>query len=118
MLMQKKVEVDESAPYDNFLDQKVTVEEPANLVDMLDTDLEDKEWEKHWVDMPEFEQEHNKAFKTVYVHFRTKEDYEEFSKLITKHIDKDTKLSTKTKSFWYPKLDRTKNSLLRWIEEE
>jgi hypothetical protein len=116
--MKKTVEVKESASYDNFLNQKVSVEEPANLVDMLDTDLEDKEWEKHWVDMPEFEQENKDNYKTVYIHFRTKEDFDEFAKLITKHIDPNTKLSEKTKSFWYPKLDRTKNSLLRWIEKE
>ena len=116
--MSKTVEVKESASYDNFLNQKATVEEPANLIDMLDTELEDKEWEKHWVDMPEFEQENNETYKTVYVHFRTKEDYEEFSKLINQHVDTNTKLSTKTKSFWYPKLDRTKNSLLRWIEND
>jgi len=116
--MSKEVEVEESASYDNFMNQKTVVEEPASLVDMLNVDHENKEWEKHWVDMPEFEQEDQKTYKTVYIHFRNKEDYEEFAKLTTKHIDPNTKLSTKTKSFWYPKLDRTKNSLMRWIEND
>ena len=114
--MTKKVE--ESTVYDNFMDQKVILKEPATLVDVLDLEEEDKEWEQHWVEMPEYEQENQKTYKTVYIHFRTKEDFEDFAKLITKHVDSDTKLSEKTKSFWYPKLDRTKNSLLRWIEEE
>ena len=116
--MPKKVEVQESATYENFMDQKVILEPAATLVDALNMEEEDKEWEQHWVEMPEFEQEDKDHYKTVYIHFRTKEDFEEFSKLITKHIDSNTKLSEKTKSFWYPKLDRTKNSLLRWIEDD
>lgn len=116
MNMTKKVE--ESIDYDNFMDQKVILEEPASLVNVLDLEEEDKEWEKHWVEMPEFEQEDQKTYKTVYIHFRTKDDFVEFSQLITKHIDSNTKLTEKTKSFWYPKLDRTKNSLLRWIEDD
>ena len=46
------------------------------------------------------------------MHFRNKEDYEEFAKLIGQPLTK------KTKSTWFPRLDRTANSLLRWVEEE
>ena len=59
--MTKKVE--ESTVYDNFMDQKVILKEPATLVDVLDLEEEDKEWEQHWVEMPEYEQENQKTYK-------------------------------------------------------
>lgn len=114
-------EVKESADYENLLGEKSTENEPASLLDFMDLSEEekasaeqagDKEWKKHWNAMPEFENEENKPFKTIYVHFKTEEDYNEFSRLIGQ------KLTKKTKSIWHPKLEITKNSLLRWIEEE
>ena len=110
-----KSEVDESTEYDNFMDQMNEEPDAPVLVDMLGEDPEEifqKEWQKHWKGMPEFEQEENKPYKTIYVHFRTKEDYDEFAKLI------DQNLSKKTKSIWHPHLERTANSLMRWIEED
>jgi hypothetical protein len=114
--MAKKVDVKESSAYENFVGKKDEAQKPSNLFDVLDiddpnVDNEDVEWKKHWKGMPEFEQEENKTYKTIYVHFRNKEDYEEFAKLI------DQNLSEKTKSIWHPALDREANSLLRWIEE-
>lgn len=114
----KKVEVKESTKYENFVGKKEEVDaSSANLLDFFDDDgvnapEDDKLWKKHWVGMPEFVQEDNKTYKSIQVHFRNKEDYEEFSKLIGQT------LSNKTKSIWHPKLDITKNSLMRWIEEE
>lgn len=108
--------IKESTQYDNFLSKESNknpsifdfVDEDENLI----TEEYDKEWKKHWVGMPEYVQEDKKTYKTIYVHFRNQEDYEEFERLI------DQKLTKKTKSIWYPKLDRSQNALLRWIEEE
>ena len=61
--------------------------------------------------MPEFVQNDKKTYKTIYVHFRNKEDYEDFAKLIEQN------LSEKTKSIWHPKLERDQNMLKRWIED-
>jgi hypothetical protein len=121
--MDKKVpepQVKESAEYENLLGEKSTDNTPSSLLDLMDltedeklaVDADEKEWKKYWKGMPEFNQEENKPFKTIYVHFRTEEDYEEFAKLISQ------KLTKKTKSIWHPKLEITKNSLMRWIEEE
>lgn len=106
-------DVKESSEYDNFIG-KTEVKKTVKLTEFLGVEDEDdaEEWRKHWKDMPEFEQEEDRPFKTIYVHFRTKEDYEEFAKVI------DQKLTDKTKSIWHPKLDITKNSLLRWIEDD
>lgn len=71
----------------------------------------DEEWKKYWKGMPEFVQEDNPPYKKILVSFRNQEDYEEFAKLI------DQKLTEKTKSIWYPKLDIDDNALKRWIEE-
>ena len=46
------------------------------------------------------------------MHFRNEEDFKEFSKLTGNNLSK------KTKSAWYPKLEITKNALLRWIEDD
>ncbi len=74
-------------------------------------DVDNVEWKKHWTGMPEFVQNDKKTYKTIYVHFRNKEDYEDFAKLIEQN------LSEKTKSIWHPKLERDQNMLKRWIEE-
>ncbi len=74
-------------------------------------DFFDLDWQVEWQGMPEFEQDENKPYKTINVHFRTKEDYEEFAKII------EQPLTTKTKSIWHPRLEITKNALMRWIEE-
>ena len=71
---------------------------------------DDNDWENHWVGMPEFVQEDNPPYKKIIMNFRSKEDYDSFAKLI------DQKLTEKTKSIWYPKLDIDDNSLKRWIE--
>lgn len=116
--MAKKVDVKESSEYENFVGKKAVVEEKSvSLLDFIGEDGvnavdDEKVWKKHWIGMPEFVQEDNKTYKTIQVHFRCKEDYDEFAKLISQH------LTEKTKSIWHPRLDVTKNSLMRWIEEE
>ncbi len=111
-----KPTITESTVYDNFLDKKTEIQKPPTVFDAFDLEDpnqdDDVEWKKHWKGMPEFEQEDKKTHKTIYVHFRNEEDYQEFAKLI------DQKLTEKTKSIWHPALDREANALLRWIEEE
>jgi hypothetical protein len=110
------MKVQESAEYENFVGKKEEIKKPANLLDVMgiedpNANASGAEWEKHWKGMPEFEQEDNKTYKTIYVHFRNEDDYKEFAKMIKQN------LSEKTKSIWYPALDREANSLLRWVEE-
>jgi len=111
--MTKKPSIQETTQYDNFVGKKI---EPANLFNIMEIEDPNKdndvEWKKHWKGMPEFEQNENKTYKTIYVHFRTKKDYEEFANMIGQN------LTEKTKSIWHPALDRFANSLLRWIEDE
>lgn|SRR3990167_2130640 len=103
-------------PYDNFVGKKNTLDCSSSLTSFLDLDegescLNPLDWEQHWKGMPEFVQDSNEPFMKILISFREEADYLAFAKLI------DQNLSIKTKSIWYPKLDRTQNSLSRWIEE-
>jgi hypothetical protein len=114
--MNKKIPksiVEESSSYDNFINQKVDIDTDGKLpIEMIE---ERNEREKLWVGMPEFIQEENPSFKTIYVHFRNEEDFKEF---VTKYknLDTDQVISPKTKSMWYPHLDKDENSLKRYFE--
>ena len=112
--------IEETTQYENLLGIKQTDNKPKSLLDHMDLDeeekekyseVDEKEWKKLWKGMPEFDQEDNPTYKTIYVHFRNEEDYKEFAKIVGQT------LTDKTKSIWHPKLDITKNSLMRWIEE-
>lgn len=114
--MAKKPNIKESTEYESLLDVKEF--EPGTLSSFLGEEevkqIEEKMWKKHWQGMPEFTQEHNPPYKKIIISFRNEDDYNEFAKL----LEHDQMLSSKTKSIWYPKLDRAANSLSRWIEEE
>lgn len=82
-------------------------------LDIEVNEVDDALWKEHWVGMPEFEYiEDNGPYRSVTVKFRSKEDMKEFSKRI------GINLSDRAKAVWYPKLERTPNYLLRWIEVE
>lgn len=57
-------------------------------------------WHEHWQDMPEFVQDDLQPYQQIIVSFETKQDVEEFAKLI------DQKLTYKTKSIWFPKKEK------------
>ena len=73
---------------------------------------EDERTPYDWDEMPEFVQEENEAYAKITVRIRSQEDLDEFIKLM------DQQITPKTKSIWYPKLDRNRNSLLRWMDDE
>jgi hypothetical protein len=65
-----------------------------------------------WDDMPAYKQEEFEAYHTLNVRFRNEEDVIAFAKLLEQSV------SNKTKAIWYPALDQTRNSLLRWMDED
>ena len=56
----------------------------------------DKAWEKDWQGMPEYSHDDVTSFSAVIIHFRNKDDRNEFAKRIGQ------KLTHKTKSIWFP----------------
>lgn len=110
-----KPAINESSSYDNYLNRRETVQEDSALPIDLDRD-DEMSRDNLWVGMPEFVQDEKKTYKTIYLHFRNETDFREFvSKYKT--IDDDQVISDKTKSMWYPHLDKDENSLKRWLEQ-
>lgn len=68
--------------------------------------------ESEWKGMPEFIQEKQEPHAKLTIRFRNQNDLDEFSELIGQ------KLTNKTKSIWFPKLDRGINSGKRYIDED
>lgn len=56
----------------------------------------DETWREEWKDMPEFVQNDLMPWKSIVVHFETKEDRKDFAKLVSQNI------TSETKSIWYP----------------
>ena len=112
--------VSESGEYENLMDladqNKAQAEENPDafqsLFEVEETVVDPDHWTEHWKGMPEYKQDDNGPWKTIKMHFRNEEDFKEFSKLTGNNLSK------KTKSAWYPKLEITKNALLRWIEDD
>lgn len=67
-------------------------------------------WKEQWLGMPDFDQEDNPPHRTLTMKFKTEQDFKDFAE----RIGQD--LSDETKSIWYPKLEITKNLLLRWVQ--
>ena len=66
---------------------------------------------EEWKNMPEFIQEKQEPYAKIIVRFETKENLEEFSKLIGQ------KLTSKTKSIWHPELIKGIHSARRYVDE-
>lgn len=104
----------ESAEYENCLEQTSTPK-TRRTVHGLET-VENKR-EQLWRNMPAYQQDAKAPYRTLIVHFRNEEDVQDF---IQKYqtIDPDQVISPKTKSLWYPHLNKDENSLKRWFEED
>lgn len=77
------------------------------------TFIDDHEWWKaEWIGMPEFIQEDASPYKTVYVHFRTRDDLDAFIELVQQRI------GMKTKSIWFPKKEWRKTSEFAYVNEQ
>lgn len=65
-------------------------------------------WVTEWKNMPEFVQPKIEPYAKILIRFDSKEDLEEFAKLIGQ------KLTNKTKSIWHPALERGIHAHKRW----
>lgn len=71
----------------------------------------DEWWKAEWKDMPEFIQADFMPVKTVYVHFRTIDDMNDFAALVGQ------KIAQSTKSIWFPIKERRKSCELGYVDE-
>lgn len=73
--------------------------------------IDDPEWKKEWVGMPEFKQLDAEPWKSVVVHFETEKDMLDFAKLM------DQRITFKTPSIWFPKAERVAAINQLWIDK-
>ena len=115
------MEVKESGTYDNFIKEtedftkKEVSQKSTTLSDIFDDFFIDtshpNSCDKHWIGMPEFEQNPNAPFKSIIVHCPTEDDYNRLSEVL------EQPLTLKSKFAWFPYKEKDVNSLKRWIEE-
>jgi len=68
-------------------------------------------WESDWQDMPEFVQNDQTSFKSIIVHFKSREEMLAFSELVKQRI------TTETQSIWYPEAEIRRYADKRYIDE-
>lgn len=77
------------------------------------TGQEEEQTPYDWDGMPEFIQKDKEAYAVINVRIRNEEDLRKFAALMEQPA-----INNKTKSMWYPILDRHEASLHRWIDED
>lgn len=114
--MSKKKVSDTSENYEDMLGVRNSDLAPATLsefVGLTDEITNEKEaWEELWKGMPTFNNSQHKPVKTLTVNFGTEENFQAFIKKLELK-----KVSTKTKSIWYPEIPLLENSLYRFVDE-
>ena len=91
---------------------KLNVDTASNNLFILAGE-EDKRTPYDWDGMPEFVQEDVEAYAKITVRICDEADLKKFAEIMNQ-----PSITTKTKAVWYPQLDRNRNSLLRWMDEE
>jgi hypothetical protein len=69
------------------------------------------DYQKEWEGMPEFEQEDKTAFQSIHIHFKTQGDVDNFAELTGQ------KITNKTRSIWYPKIEIERYADKRYSDE-
>lgn len=72
---------------------------------------EEEAWREHWKGMPEFNQPDAEPWKSIVVHFETEKDMLDFAKLM------DQRITFKTPSIWFPKVERLAAINKLWIDK-
>lgn len=111
--------------YDTLIGYKEESSKPATLSSFLglsdgpeteeeawEEDQRSQNWKQHWKGMPSYSSENFEPVKQLIINFRTMEDYNAFAEVL-----KQT-LTPKTKSVYWPFIEKDNNSLKRWIEAE
>ena len=111
--------------YDALIGHKDLAAKPATLSSFLglsdgpeteeeawEEDQRSQNWKQHWKGMPSYSSKNFEPVKQLMINFRTMEDYEAFGKFINQS------LTPKTKSVYWPFIEKDNNSLKRWIDSE
>ena len=66
------------------------------------------DYDEHWKEMPEFEQESKEAFRSLVIHFATQDHINDFAELLKQQI------TEKTKYLWHPEQKRNETEQKRY----
>lgn len=69
------------------------------------------EWQEEWVGMPEFSQKDMSPYKTIKVHFRNQEDFDEFQKVVCQKVNGYNLI-------WFPEAKPRRVSHMRYVANE
>ncbi len=102
-----KTKTDMNPMYENCMEllgdehEKITLESFVEIHSKNDADLK-----IIWDEISDIVKDSDKKYKSLYVHFETKKDMEDFSKSINQKISKSSK------EMWYTKNKQENNSIL------
>lgn len=82
-----------------------------NQISLLDELEVERTYDKDWIGMPEFVQEKQSPYAQIIFRFESKQDLDDFSKLISQ------RLTSKTKSAWYPFRSHFSGDKSIWTDE-
>lgn len=85
---------------DAITEQLLAITESQPIEDMLEPTVPANNARDEWKDMPEYQHEDMRPWKSIAVHFRNEEDLIDFARL----VDQDLKPSTS--NMWHPRLQR------------
>lgn len=71
----------------------------------------DEWWKIEWQDMPEYRQDNAPPFKSLNIHFLTRDDMTMFAEIIGQ------KLTSETRAIWYPQMHRKTLMNLFYVDE-
>lgn len=82
-----------------------------NQGSLFDSSELESDWEKEWVNMPEYSHKDLTPYKQIVVSFESREDMKLFANLVGQ------KLTIKTQSIWYPEVKIGRYANKRYIDE-
>ena len=86
----------------------------GNSESLFVLDGSEEAWDdRHWEDMPEFEQKDLDIYGSINIAFRTEQDFLKF-----KHLIEQPSISIKSRGVYYPVRGENDATLLRWMDEE
>jgi hypothetical protein len=115
---------DTSKDFDDCIGKKDTENKKPSLAEFLDLndspENEDDAWQEikyhrnfkdHWKGMPSFDSKNIEAVKQLIINFESMDEFLAFSEVV------GTQLTPKTRSIWYPPIERSTTILNRWIDD-
>jgi hypothetical protein len=78
---------------------------------LFDNNEFQKDWQKEWKNMPEYKSDNLEPYRSLIIHFKNKNDIQEFANLLNQ------KITNKTKSIWFPKLEKKILKNYRYVDE-